>query len=105
LLVLPVNNFPDLETANFKDYYLQSIPVDPNRSPHVNEADINQVEGWMTSLGHSIAYVVFSRSMAEYVNFTGLPNGYVQLVNTARSRPAWSVVYRNADVTIYLVHL
>jgi hypothetical protein len=105
LLVLPVNNFPDLETANFKDYYLQSIPVDPNRSPHVNEANINQVEGWMTSLGHSIGYVVFSRSMAEYANFTGLPNGYAQLMNTVRSRPGWSVVHRNADVTIYLVHL
>ena len=103
--MLPVNDFPDLETANFKDYYLQSIPVDPNRSPHVNEADINQVEGWMTSLGHSIAYVVFSRSMAEYANFTGLPNGYAELVNTVRGRPAWSVVHRNADVTIYLVHL
>lgn len=103
LLVLPVDNFPDLETADFNDYNLEAIPTDPHGPRNINEANIGEVQEWITSLGYTTAYVIFSRSMAEYANFTGLPYGYAQMVNAVRSRPGWSVVYRSANVTIYLV--
>ena len=63
------------------------------------------VEAWIASLGHHSVYVVFSRSMAAYVDYFGTPQGYAQLRSAIAARPGWSVVYRNADTTIYRVNL
>jgi hypothetical protein len=105
LLVLAEDNFPDLETADFNDYNLVVIPAFPNGPPSINEANIGEVQGWLASLGYRSAYVVFSRSMAAYADFYGAPYGYAKLVNAVRSRPGWSVVYRNVDTTIYRVRV
>ena len=105
LFVLPVDDFPDLETANFNDYNLKVIPTKPNSLPDINEANIGEVQEWIASQGYHTAYVVFSHSMAEYASFTGLPYGYAQMANVVRSRQGWSVIYHSPDVTIYLVRL
>ena len=103
--MLPEDNFPDLETADFNDYNLVVIPAFPNGPPTINEANLGEVQGWLASLGYHSAYVVFSRSMTAFADFYGAPYGYAQLVNAVRSRPGWSVVYRNADTTIYRVRV
>lgn len=103
LLVLPEDNFPDLEAADFYDYNLEAIPAFPNGPPSINEGNLGEVQRWIASFGHHSAYVVFSRSMAAYADFYGAPYGYAHLVNAVRGTPGWSVVYSNADVTIYRV--
>lgn len=106
LLLLAANDFPDTETADYKSYNLQWIPADSLSPPDLlNEANVGEVQAWIASLGYRSAYVVFSRSMAAYVNYFGTPYGYEQMVSTIRSRPGWSIVYRNADTTIYRVHV
>ncbi len=105
LLVLPEDNFPDLETADSNDYNLVVIPAFPNGPPTINEANLGEIQGWLASLGYRSAYVVFSRSMTSFADFYGAPYGYAQFVNAVRGRPGWSVVYRNADTTIYRVRV
>jgi hypothetical protein len=99
LFVLPVDNFPDLESADFNDYNVIAIPA------NIDEDNIGEVQEWISSLGYHTIYVVFSRSMAEDVNWAGRPSGYAQMVNAVWSRPGWSIVYRNTDATIYSVSL
>jgi hypothetical protein len=67
----------------------------------LNEANLDEVEAWIGSLGHAIVYVVFSRSMAAYAGYFGYPRAYTRLANAVRSSTAWRVVYRNSDVVIY----
>jgi hypothetical protein len=106
LLVLAADDFPALETADYNDYDLQIMPADPQLGePWLDEANVREVEAWIVSLGYDRAYVVFSRTMAAYTDYFGAPHGYAQLVSTIRSRPGWSVVYRNAATTIYRVHV
>lgn len=106
LLVLAADDFPMLETANYNSYDLQAMPSDPLvREAWLDEADVPEVEAWIDSLGRRNAYVVFSRSMAAYATYFDAPYGYTQLASAVRSRPGWSVVYRNADTTIYRVHV
>ena len=94
-----------LETANYNSYGLWVMPVDPQvRAAWLDEADVAEVEAWIDSLGSRNAYVVFSRSMAAYATYFDAPYGYTQLASAVRSSPGWSVVYRNADTTIYQVH-
>ena len=104
LLVIAADNFPALETADYNSYDLRVIPSDPQFGESwLDEGNVNDVTAWIDSLGHATAYVVFSRSMAAYAAFFGAPQGYPQLAGGVRSRPGWSVVYRNADTTIYRV--
>jgi hypothetical protein len=106
VFVLPADSFPMLETANYHAYSLQVMPADPQvRAAWLDEADVTEVEAWIDSLGRLNAYVVFSRSMAAQATYFGAPRGYTQLASAVRSRPGWSVVYRNADTTIYRVHV
>jgi hypothetical protein len=105
VFVLAADDFPTLETANYSSYGLQVMPSDPLvRAAWLDEADVPEVEAWIDSLGSRNAYVVFSRSMAAYTTYFGAPQGYAQLASAVRSTPGWSVVYRNADTTIYRVH-
>jgi hypothetical protein len=105
-LVLPADNFPMLETANYNSYGLRVMPSDPQvRAVWLDEADVAEVEAWIDSLGRRNAYVVFSRSMAMYATYFDAPHGYAQLASAIRSRQGWSVVYRNADTTIYRLHM
>jgi hypothetical protein len=95
-----------LETADYNSYNLQAMPADPQvGASWLDEANVSEVEAWIVSLGYHSAYVVFSRNMAAYTDYFGAPHGYAQLVNAVRSRPGWSVVYRNADTAIYRVHV
>lgn len=106
LLVLPVDDFPDLEIADFDDYYVAAIPADPkNSAGNVDESHPGEVETWITNLGFHNAYVVFSRSMAAFYDYYGVPYGYDQLVKAVSGRRGWSVVYNNSDTTIYHVRL
>ena len=105
LLVLEVDDFPDLESADFNDYNLKVIPAYTEDSTTVNEANLAKVRRWLDSLGYRSAYVVVSRSMAVDADYFGTPPHYSQLINAVRDRPGWSIVYRNADATIYRVHL
>ena len=106
VLVLAADDFPMLETANYNSYSLQVMPSDPLvHEAWLDEADVPEVEAWIDSLGSRNAYVVFSRSEAAYATYFGAPYGYAQLASAVRSTPGWSVVYRNADTTIYRVHV
>ena len=106
VLVLAADNLPGLESANYNDYNMAVIPADPQEGQSwPNEASTIQVEQWLASFGHHDIFVVFSRSMATYADFFGAPQGYAQLENAVQSTVGWSVVYRNADATIYRVNM
>jgi hypothetical protein len=106
VLVLAADNLPGLESANYNDYNMAVIPADPQDGQSwPNEASTIQVEQWLASFGHHDIFVVFSRSMATYADFFGAPQGYAQLENAVQSTVGWSVVYRNADATIYRVNV
>ena len=104
LLILPADNFPGLEAANYAAYDLQIMPADPqDGASWLNEANLGDVQRWIDSLGHPSGYVVFSKSMTNYANYFGYPRGYEQLAKAVAADSAWHVVYRNADVVIYRV--
>jgi len=106
LLILPADNFPGLEAANYASYDFQIMPSDPqNGASWLDEGSLGDVEQWIDSLGHPSAYVVFSKSMDNYASYFGYPTGYERLANSVAGDPAWQVVYRNADVVIYRVTL
>ena len=106
VLVLAADSFPMLETANYNSYALQVMPADPQvHEAWLDEADVAEVEAWIDSLGRRNVYVVFSRSDGRLCHLLRAPRGYTQLASAIRSRPGWSVVYRNADTTIYRVHV
>jgi hypothetical protein len=106
LLILPADDFPGLEAANYAAYDFQIMPADPqNGASWLNEASLGDVEQWIDSLGHPSAYVVFSQSMANYADYFGYPTGYGQLAKAVAADSAWRVVYRNSDVVIYQVTL
>ena len=80
------------------------IPSDPQFGESwLDEGNVYDVTAWIDSLGHATAYVVFSRSMAAYATYFGAPQGYAQLAGSVQNILGWSVVYRNADTTIYRV--
>ncbi len=104
VLVLAADNLPGLEIADFNYYNLQVIPADPQYGQSwLDESNMAQVEEWLASFGQHDIFVVFSRSMAAYTDYFGAPHGYAQLAKAAQSTIGWSVVYRNADTTIYRV--
>ncbi len=106
LIVLPADNFPVLETAAYNSYGLQVMPSDPqDGEAWLDEANLSAVDSWMVSLGYRSAYVVFSRGMGAYASYFGAPSGFAQLSREVSTAPGWSVVYRNADTTIYRVNL
>jgi hypothetical protein len=104
LLILPADNFPGLYAANYAAYDLQIMPADPQSGASwLDEANLGEVTQWIGSLGHSSAYVVFSKSMGNYASYFGYPTGYEQLAKAVTTDSAWQVVYRDADVVIYRV--
>jgi hypothetical protein len=106
LLILPADDFPGLEAANYAAYDYQIMPADPqDGASWLDEANLGEVQQWIDSLGHPSAYVVFSRSMANYADYFGYPIGYGQLAKAVAADSAWQAVYRNADVVIYRVTL
>ena len=107
VFVLAADSFPMLETANYHSYGLAVMPADPlvSGGAWLDEADVAEVEAWIDSLGRRNAYVVLSRTMAAHATYFDAPHGYTQLASAIRSAPGWSVVYRNADTTIYRVHV
>jgi hypothetical protein len=106
LLILPADDFPGLEAANYAAYDFQIMPADPqDGASWLDEANLGEVQQWIDSLGHPSAYVVFSRSMANYADYFGYPTGYGQLAKAVAADSAWQVAYRNADVVIYQVTL
>ena len=106
LLILPADNFPELEVANYAGYDVQVMPADPQTgASYLNEANLGDVVQWIDTLGHASAYVVFSKSMDNYADYFGAPAGYRQLAKAVGTDSAWQIVYRNADVVIYRVTL
>lgn len=102
LIVMPVDNFPALEVADYNDYDLQVMPSDPQLgTPRLDEANLQQVQDWLTTLGHRTAYIVVSRSMAASASYYGAPRGYAQLVEMIPTDFGGSVVYHDADTTVY----
>jgi hypothetical protein len=105
LIVLPVGNFPALETADANDYDLDVLPADAQIGPaSLNEGDIPQVRSYIAGLGHRTAYIVVSRSMDNWANFYGSPPGYRRLLSELPTALGGSVVYHNTDATIYRVN-
>lgn len=102
VIVLPVDNIPILETANYNSYRLQYMTnvLDAGRKP-LDEGNVIAVEAWINSLKGSYAYVVFSHSMNVYATYYSAPRGYAQLASAVRNMYGWVAVYHNADVTIY----
>jgi hypothetical protein len=106
LIVLPVDDFPALETADYNDYNVQVMPADPQvGASWLNEGNLPEVKAWIADLGHTSAYLVVSRSMNASADYFGAPKGYAKLVSTIPTALGGSVVYRNSDATIYRVNL
>ncbi len=102
LVVLPQQNFPTLETADYKDYEVAVMPADPQVGQSwMNEGDLPQVKRWLAGLGHQTAYLVSSRSMSASVDYYGAPKQYPALVRALPTALQGSVIYHNDDVTIY----
>jgi hypothetical protein len=102
LILLPDDNFPTLEVANYNSYELQVMPSDPQLGESwLDEGNLAAVKSWITTLGHSTAYIVVSKSMSASAAYYGAPQGYDKLVSTIPSTLGGSVVYHNADTTIY----
>jgi hypothetical protein len=104
VLVFAADNFPELEVANYQAYNLVIVPSDPQDGlAWLDEGNVIDVEQWLSSLGQSSVYFVFSQSMANYANYFGAPAGYSQLEKAVPGNPRWHQVYRNPDVVIYRV--
>jgi len=105
LVVFPDENFPAPQGV-YDNYTEEDIPADPQLgSVTVDEGNVDDVENWVASLNRPSALVVFSRSMAAYVGYFGEPSGYSVLVASATHSPGWSLVYENADASIYRLDL
>jgi hypothetical protein len=101
-IILAADNFPTHEVANYNLYDVEEMPSDPQLgATWLNEANVNDVENWIRSLGESPAYVVFSRSMANYASYYSAPRGYAALESAVRDRPGWTMIYHDADTVIY----
>jgi hypothetical protein len=102
LIVLAADDFPALDTADYNARQLEVMPADPQiGEAWLDEGNVSEVESWIAGLGHRSAYVVLSHGMAAYANYFGAPTGFTNLAQTLPTAPGWTVVYRNADVTIY----
>jgi hypothetical protein len=101
-IILAADNFPTNEVANYNLFDVEEIPSDPAvGATWLNEANANDVEKWIKSLGESPAYVVFSRSMANYASYYSAPSGYAALESSVRNRSGWTMIYHNTDTVIY----
>ncbi len=106
LLVLAASDFPDLEVPDYYLTNLKIIPADPQEGRvWLDEANVTAVQAWIASQGHRGAYVVFSSNMAAYADYFGAPYGYAKFANSVRNRPGWSLVYHNANTTIYYLRI
>jgi hypothetical protein len=102
LLVLPDDNFPTLQAADYSSYDLQVMPSDPQLGQTwLDEGNLADVRSWMSDLGHQTAYLVVSRSMRADAHYFGAPRGYDELVSEIPSALHGAVVYHDADTTIY----
>ena len=102
LLVLPDDNFPTLQAADYNSYDLQVMPSDPQLGQAwLNEGNLADVQTWLADLGHQSAYLVVSRSMRADAHYFGAPRGYEKLVSEIPSALHGAVVYHDADTTIY----
>jgi hypothetical protein len=107
LIVLPVGDFPILHTADHNAYDWQTMPsyVLLGGRARLNQADLDEVDSWVASLGHRSVYVVVSRSMYLWSEFYGSQTGFLRMVREMPTTPRWAVAYSNADVTIYRLDL
>ena len=106
LIVLPVEDFPVKETADYEAYNVVDIPADPLvGAAWLDEANLGEVERWLAGFDHGNAYVVVSRGMRAYADYFGAPRGYPQFLKKISSAQRWPVVYQNTDVTIYRLDL
>jgi hypothetical protein len=106
LIVLPGDNFPALETADYNSYDLRVMPADPQLGESwLNEGDPAAVKSWITSLGHRTAYIVVSRSLTANAAYFGAPRGYEKLAATIPTALGGTAVYHDADTTIYRLTL
>jgi hypothetical protein len=102
LLVLPDDNFPTLQAADYNSYDLQVMPSDPQLGQAwLDEGNLADVKTWIAGLGHQTAYLVVSRSMRADAHYFGAPRGYEKLVSEIPSALHGAVVYHDADTTIY----
>ena len=106
VIVLPANNFPVLQSADYEAYPVQIMPSDPQYDAvTLDEADQAAVQRWIFDLGYRDVYIVVSRSMGVYASYFGAPSGFAALAAHAATAPGWTAVYRTADATIYRVTL
>jgi hypothetical protein len=104
LVIIPDDNFPALESANYNDYDLQVMPADPqNGASWMDEGNARQVRSWIGNLGDRTGYIVVSRSMDASAAYFGAPRGYEKLVATIPGALDGVSVYHNGDVTVYRV--
>ena len=78
--MLPDDNFPTLQAADYNSYDLQVMPSDPQLGEAwLDEGNTADVQTWLADLGHQTAYVVVSRSMRADAHYFGAPRGYERL--------------------------
>jgi hypothetical protein len=106
LIVLPVDNFPAFDTADYNRYEVALMPADPQFGlAWMNESNLSEVENWIVRLGQRTAYVVVSRSMGAWDGYYGAPAGYRGLERELPTALHGAVVFRNADATVYRLYL
>lgn len=102
VVVLPVDNFPINQTANYSSYGFEVLTNGVNaQGKPLNEANLTAVESAIDSFKGNYAYVVFSQSMSLFAAYDSTAPGYAQLASTVRNRYGWNLVFHNADTSIY----
>jgi hypothetical protein len=106
LIVLPDDNFPTLQAADYNSYDLQVMPSDPQLGEAwLDEGNTADVQTWLADLGQRTAYLVVSRSMRADAHYFGAPQGYEKLVSEIPSALHGAALYHDADTTIYRLTL
>ncbi len=102
--VLPVDNFPVLEAADYENHEVWFMPSDPQLGSDddwLNAANVPMVDQWVASLTGPEKFLVVSQSMITYSAYYGFPTGYVKLARELPFSPDWTTVFKNNAVTIY----
>jgi hypothetical protein len=104
-IVLPSNNFPTLEAANYNKENIQLLPADEQFGQSwMNEGHLDVVKRWIRGFGYRQNYIVVSDSMLGWANFYDVTPGYRKLEGALRDGFLGAVpVYSNASTTIYRI--
>ncbi len=95
-------DFPALQTADYADFRLTTLPSDPAMGEAwLDLRDEEGVESVARSYGPAPVYLVLSRTMANYAEYYGFPRGLATLRENVARSPRWRVVHHDGDAVVY----